>query len=272
VRSRVQMISPVKAAELLEANTSNRPLSKPTVHSFAEAMRRGDWMVTHQGIAFDVNGVLVDGQHRLAAIIEADMPIALTVFTEVDEGTFDVLDTGKRRNAADVLAIEGEKSSTMLAAMVRTVWLFENRPDLSWSGGSAAVTNHQVVATLEQHPKLREYVAVGDQVSTATGMIKSAAGAASYLVTQANKRADLSGWFEGIIDGAGLAKQDPRLLFRRVMFSMARKQAGQVLRRRDTREHVALYVKAFNAWADDTPISGLRFTSREEMPPVSRIR
>ena len=81
-------------------------------------------MVTHQGIAFDVDGVLVDGQHRLAAIIEADRPVEMTVFTEVGEGTFDVLDTGKRRNAADVLAIEGEKSSTMLAAMVRTVWLY----------------------------------------------------------------------------------------------------------------------------------------------------
>jgi hypothetical protein len=62
-------------------------------------------------------------------------PVDLTVFTDVAEGTFDVLDTGKRRNAADVLAIEGEKSATMLAAMVRTVWLFEHRPDLNWSGG-----------------------------------------------------------------------------------------------------------------------------------------
>src|SRR6185503_17546608 len=75
-------------------------------------MRRGEWMVTHQGIAFDTRGVLVDGQHRLAAIIEADVPVELTVFTDVGEGTFDVLDIGKRRSAADVLAIEGEKSCT----------------------------------------------------------------------------------------------------------------------------------------------------------------
>jgi hypothetical protein len=272
VRSRVQTVTPVRAAQMLAANTVNRPLSRPTVRLLAEAMRRGDWVVTHQGIAFDVNGVLVDGQHRLAAIIEADVAVALTVFTDVEEGTFDVLDTGKRRNASDVLAIEGEKSSTMLAAMVRTVWLFENRADLTWSGGSAAVTNHQIVQTLEQHPKLREFVVVGEQVATATGMIKSAAGAASYLVTQANVRADLGGWFEGLIGGAGLVKQDPRLLFRRVMFNMARKQAGQVLRRRDTREHVALYVKAFNAWVEGVQISGLRFTTREEMPPISRIR
>src|SRR2546429_1878241 len=137
-------------------------------------MRRGDRRITHQGIAFDTTGALVDGQHRLAAIVEADVPVEVTVFSEVPEGAFDVLDTGKRRNAADVLAIEGEKNSTMLAAMVRTVWLYENRPDLGWSGGKSAVTNHQIVQTLEAHPKLREFLSVGEQVAAATGMIKSA--------------------------------------------------------------------------------------------------
>jgi hypothetical protein len=119
----VQTITPARAAEWLRANTTNRPVSRPVVRSFAEAMRRGEWLITHQGIAFDVNGVLVDGQHRLAAVIEADQPVEMTVFTDVSEGGFDVLDTGKRRTAADVLAIEGEKNSILLAAMVRIVWL-----------------------------------------------------------------------------------------------------------------------------------------------------
>src|SRR5438094_1813097 len=163
MRSRVQTITPKKAAEYLERNTANRPLSTRTVKDFAAAMRRGEWRVTHQGIAFDTTGALVDGQHRLAAIVEADIPVEVTVFTEVPEGAFDVLDTGKRRNAADVLAIEGEKSAVMLAAMVRTVWLCEHRPELNWSGGNASVTNHQIVATLEQHPKLRAFVGLGEQ-------------------------------------------------------------------------------------------------------------
>ena len=137
MRSRVQTITPKKALEYLEHNTANRPLSGRTVRDFAQAMRRGEWRVTHQGIAFDTTGALVDGQHRLAAIVEADVPVEVTVFSEVPEGAFDVLDTGKRRNAADVLAIEGEKSAVMLAAMVRTVWLYENRPELNWSGGDA---------------------------------------------------------------------------------------------------------------------------------------
>lgn len=270
MRTKVQTITPKKAADWLSANASNRPLSKPVVRAFAEAMKRGEWVVTHQGIAFDADGVLIDGQHRLAAIVEADQPIDLTVFTDVAEGTFDVLDTGKRRNAADVLAIEGEKSATMLAAMVRTVWLFEHRPDLNWSGGAAGVTNHQIVETLQAHPRVRDFLALGEQIATATGMIKSAAGAASYLVERANKRFDLAPWYEGIIEGTGLAKGDPRLLFRRAMFNASRKQVGQPMRRRDTREHVALYIKAFNAWTSGEPTAQLRFSSREPMPPITK--
>jgi hypothetical protein len=268
VRSKVQSVTPKKAADYLERNTANRPLSKRTVREFAAAMRRGDWQVTHQGIAFDTTGALVDGQHRLAAIVEAGIPVEMTVFTEVPVGAFDVLDTGKRRNAADALAIEGEKSAVMLAAMVRTVWLYEQRPELAWSGGDAAVTNHQIVQALQQHPKLRDFIAVGEQIATATGMIKSAAAAASYLVTQATSR-DLTPWFDGIIEGVGLTKGDPRLLFRRVMFNHTRKQAGQPLRRRETREQVTLYLKAFNAWATDTRLAQLRYTPREPVPPIA---
>ena len=266
----MQTITPERASQWLAANTTNRPVSKAVVRSFAQAMRRGEWMVTHQGIAFDTRGVLVDGQHRLAAIIEADVPVELTVFTEVGEGTFDVLDIGKRRSAADVLAIEGEKSSTMLAAMVRAVWLYENRPELNWSGGAAGVSNHQIVQTLDRHPKLREYLGLGERIAGATGMIKSAAGASSYLVAQANRRADLTAWYDGIIDGAGLTRHDPRLLFRRVMFNMSRKHAGQALHRRDTREHVGLYLTAFNAWATGQPISQLRFSSRDTVPTIAK--
>jgi hypothetical protein len=86
--------------------------------------------VTHQDIAFDSNGVLVDGQHRLAAIIEADLPVEMTVFTDVEPDNFDVLDTGEKRNAADVLAEPSGKTGTQ----ARSCWWHSSSsgsPDLS---------------------------------------------------------------------------------------------------------------------------------------------
>jgi hypothetical protein len=56
------------------------------------------------------------------------------------------------------------------------------------------------------------------------------------------------------------------------MFNMARRQIGQPLRRRDTREHLALYLKAFNAWQTAEPLPQLRFTSREAMPRLATTR
>ena len=68
----------------------------------------------------------------------------------------------------------------------------------------------------------------GDRIAAETGMIKSAAGAAAYLVEQANarKKTKMVEWHDGVVDGAGLTKTDPRLMFRKAMFAMARKQAG----------------------------------------------
>jgi hypothetical protein len=55
------------------------------------------------------------------------------------------------------------------------------------------------------------------------------------------------------------------------MLRMAREQAGHTQRRRNTREHVVLYLKAFNAWAQGQPLSQLRAQSREPLPPIARL-
>jgi hypothetical protein len=68
----------------------------------------------------EVGGAPVTTRRASRSAIEADQPVELTVFIEVDERTFDVLNTDKRRNSAVVLTIEVGKSTTMLAAMVRT--------------------------------------------------------------------------------------------------------------------------------------------------------
>ena len=60
-------------------------------------------------------------------------------------------------------------------------------------------------------------------------------------------------------------------VFRKTMFAMAQKQAGVVQRRRDTREHVILYLKAFNAWAADDTVTSLRYTTREPAPVITKI-
>lgn len=60
-------------------------------------------------------------------------------------------------------------------------------------------------------------------------------------------------------------------MLRRVMFNMARKREGQPKRRRDTREHVGLYFKAFNAWATREPLTQLRFAPKDLLPAIATL-
>lgn len=57
--------------------------------------------MTHQGIALDGplgSGKLIDGRHRLNAIVKADIEVPVLVFENVPQNTLSVLDTGKRRS------------------------------------------------------------------------------------------------------------------------------------------------------------------------------
>ena len=64
--SDVVSITPAKARKWLEKNhPRNRPVSWSRVEAFANDMLDGNWRLTHQGICFDGDGFLVDGQTRL---------------------------------------------------------------------------------------------------------------------------------------------------------------------------------------------------------------
>jgi len=104
----IMEVGPPRAFQWLEGNTHNRPITQAHVDRLARDMKAGRWRLTHQGIAFDTDGLLVDGQHRLWAITEADMTVVMRVFFNEPPDNRHVLDTGARRTNLDVLTITGE--------------------------------------------------------------------------------------------------------------------------------------------------------------------
>ena len=102
--SRTEVITPEKAAEYLSRNIVNRPFKKDKIRQYAAAMRAGKWQLTHQGIAFKSTGELGDGQNRLKAVIEAGVPVEMTVFYDMDAT---ILDRGTPRSDRDTLIMSG---------------------------------------------------------------------------------------------------------------------------------------------------------------------
>lgn len=104
----VRDVTPEQACRWLEGNVHNRPVLSPHVTRLARDMKAGRWRLTHQGIAFDTDGILIDGQHRLWAVIEANVTVKMRVFYNEAPQNRHVLDSGQRRSNLDILRITGQ--------------------------------------------------------------------------------------------------------------------------------------------------------------------
>ena len=124
----VQTITPDYAAALLAKNTSNRPFTSSHADTIANGIRRGEWKLNGDAIRISDDGVLLDGQHRLTAIVRAGVPVQSVVIGGLPRDVFDTIDIGaKRRSTADVLAIHGEKHYTTLSAAAYLCQLGEGK-------------------------------------------------------------------------------------------------------------------------------------------------
>jgi hypothetical protein len=72
IETKMMWVTPEIAKKYLERNTENRTLRPHWVNTLALAIKNNEFITTHQSIAFSKSGRLLDGQHRLHAIIQAN--------------------------------------------------------------------------------------------------------------------------------------------------------------------------------------------------------
>lgn len=98
-------------------NSGNRKMSRSNVMFLKSQMQNGQWIpMNGDTISFLPDGTLNDGQHRLKALEETGKSFPFLVMVGVDDRSFKVKDTGRKRGASDVLGIEGYKSAVLLAS------------------------------------------------------------------------------------------------------------------------------------------------------------
>ena len=124
MKSTVQTVTPEMASQWLACNKINRPLRSSWVADLAGMILRGEWQTTHQGIALDADDGLLDGQHRLSAIVAAGEPVEMLVTTGLPAASFGVLDRGRSRTLNDIT-----RDSHIYLAITSTLWrLHEGLP------------------------------------------------------------------------------------------------------------------------------------------------
>ena len=121
---KVVEVGPDLAEEWLQRNRRNRRIRDERVERYAEQITGGEWMLSPDAIAFDYNGKLINGQHRLKAIIKAEMPARFMVATGLQPGAFKISDVGVKRTGGDILRIEGFKNPEEMASATRLMVLW----------------------------------------------------------------------------------------------------------------------------------------------------
>lgn len=258
----VETISPDVAAELLEANRHNRHMRPPRVIQLADVMQRGEWVLNGETIKIAVDGTLLDGQHRLQAVVDSGVTIETLVMRGMPPEVQDTVDTGRRRRLADILAIEGQTDSHALGASLSMLHRFRTGKRIDYSHASAP-SPQQALELLEREPQIRDSVREARRVIKHTRGPVGVFAALHCLFIEVDKEAT-DDFFERLADGSGLAKGDPLLHLRNQL-----QRPGQERHYSQSPYTVAaLMIKAFNLRRAGRSVDLLAFKKTEKFPQI----
>jgi hypothetical protein len=255
-------ISPRRASLWLKNNTRNRKLTESLVNSYARAMTAGEWLVNGKTIVFDGypdkdKCRLMDGQHRLEAIVRSGVTIESFVVFGADPESFHTLDTGKRRTFADVLGMMGHSNCSSLAAGVRWVWRYLNGMHRTHMRIGYAPLIHELLATLKKYPEL----AVCAQTRGPRLLPPGLCLFARWLLSKPDKpTADI--FFARLGDGADLGEDSP---IRRLRSRLEQNRGSRTSNLKQ--EFIlALTFKAWNLWRQNQETQSLSWRAGTPYP------
>lgn len=130
------LVTPTIAGWLMDLNTGNRPLQSAGVDRFVAILRAGTWINTGEPAIVSREGVINDGQHRLAAIVKSGISAVMDVRFGIERAAFAATGTGIRRTAGNVLAIAGQRFASSQASIARLLHHYD--------AGQMARTSQQV--------------------------------------------------------------------------------------------------------------------------------
>lgn len=201
----VEKITPNVAEKFLSLNTSNRNISEANVSFLAKEMSLGLWRNNGETIKFSKSGKLIDGQHRLHAIIKSNTYQDMCIVRGLDDDSFTTIDTGKARSGADVLYLSGFNYATNLSSITRNVLVFR-RFKTFHSNGKYKPSNTEIRNEAISNKKLAESATFSGNTK-ASLIPKSALGVFHYYFGLINK-AERDEFFDKLINCYG-DKDDP---------------------------------------------------------------
>jgi hypothetical protein len=148
-------ITPPMAGKFLEKNV-NRNVRWKRVEKMARDIANGEWRETHQAIAFNCDGSLKDGQHRLQAIVKAGTGLWLWVATGLQDDAMMHIDTHAPRSDVDAFKLLGDDVDRNFVAVAKQMYVGPTRV-----GGTSELSREGLRLFLQQHNEAIEFACHG---------------------------------------------------------------------------------------------------------------
>lgn len=254
-------VTPKLAEEWLARNTRNRKLKDRKINIWAGAMKRGEWMLNGATICFDWNGVLLDGQNRLHAVIKSGQDIESIVVFGLDPESQKTMDLNVGRSYSDALQISGKQNATTLSSSLGFLHRYLLGKESQHQTGQA--TFAQLDELYELNPEIEDSIPIGHKLYREVGMSRHIGTAFHYVVTRIDDVLAKS-FFDGLITGAELPVGSPILTLRNWLIRNARDTGRN--EKAPAYLQWAMAAKAWNAHRRGRSLSNLRWLESEPFP------
>lgn len=207
--TRVEEVTPEMARDMLGHNSHNRSIRPKHVSNLVKDLKEGRWCMNGDTICISEDGTLIDGQHRLTAVVTSGVTATMMVVYNLpnDPQVFGTKGVGKPRHYADVLTIEGAKNASTLG----TALCLTFRCDEGCMFESVPFSNNEVVEFYKMYTGMEESVS---KCMRSKGLVPASILSACHYMFSRRDRDAADAFVEDIITGAGLPTGDPVLMLR----------------------------------------------------------
>ena len=257
-------VTPILAQKWLKENVRNRKISDSKVRTYANDMISGRWKErTGELIKFSTNGKLLDGQHRLLAIVKSQKTIEFDVAYGISESVFDVLDTGKIRSTGDVFSIEGVINGSIIATSINRFLLLK-KGNSSFEGNRHTMITNTLV--LEEYKSREDFwqdaVSWSIKNAKAFGNVIPATGIAGFYALFYEINPEIArDFFNQVCIGTNVTNNSIVVLRNSLIRN---KVASKKLKTRDINAYI---IKTWNAFRTNLNYKVIKFDSENESFP-----
>src|SRR5207342_2910848 len=137
--------------------------------------------LSNDALCFAPDGTLLNGQHRLHAVIKSGATITMLIARNMPPQSMTAMDIGATRSAADALGFAGEKSTHLLAAASKLAIIYSD--DRIYKDNKVqSVSPGEIQAFVDAHPLIRHSVSVAAGVKQGIDAAPSVLATAHWII------------------------------------------------------------------------------------------